>query len=144
RVDPADVAPIPSSTPLLPPPNDAYVSPAQYHALYAQGIVIKDVRHSYFTHSEPPPPAGGQQIHTFGSQIDLQLSMDGGQTFHAMRAPAQVAVNVMNIGSSGQDGVFDTEMLQLDIQGGDLPAGVMIRESPSLPSRGGVTLDAQP
>src|SRR5207247_1134427 len=39
RSDPALVPPVPASTPLLPPRNDAYISPAQYHALFAQGIV---------------------------------------------------------------------------------------------------------
>lgn len=35
---------------------------------------------------------------------------------------------------------IDTELLQLDISGGDLPAGVMIRESPTRSSLGQVTL----
>ena len=35
-------------------------------------------------------------------------------------------------------------MLQLDLSGGSLPAGVMIRESPTLPSRGGTTARALP
>jgi len=32
--------------------------------------------------------------------------------------------------------VFDTEMLQLDISGGTMPAGMLIRESPSQASNG--------
>src|SRR5207247_2451046 len=30
---------------LLPPPDPVYIAPALWHALFAQGIVIKDVRH---------------------------------------------------------------------------------------------------
>ncbi len=37
---------------------------------------------------------------------------------------------------SGLTRHFDTEMLQLDIAGGDLPGGLMLRESPSKPSLG--------
>ena len=39
---------------------------------------------------------------------------------------------------------YSTEMLQLDISGGGLPAGLMIRESPTLASTGGVGIQQQP
>jgi hypothetical protein len=137
RVDPRTVEPVPAPTPILPPRNDAYVSPAQFHLLAAQGIVIRDIRHSFFTRSIPPPPPGGTQFHEFGSQLDLQLSTDGGRNFRHARVPAPVVVQVDDLGG----GMFDTEMLQLDLAGGDLPPGVMLRESPTLPSRGGVQID---
>ena len=143
RKDPRQVPPVNHPTPLLPPPNGGYVSPAQYHALYAQGIVIKDVSHKYFTDSQPPPPPQGTRTHQFSSQVDMQLSTDGGQTFRPARAPAAVMVRVDNIGSSGQDGYLETEMLQLNLQGGDLPPGVMIRESPTEPSRGATQINPQ-
>ena len=144
RPDPILVAPIPTPTPLLPPPNDVYVSPAQWHALYAQGIVIKDLRHKVFTQSQPPPPAGGSHVESFGSQLDLQLSTDGGLTFQSMRAPSTVQVLVANVGS-GASGWFDTEMqaLSFNLPAGGLPQGIMIRESPTEPSRGEVQMAVQ-
>ena len=39
---------------------------------------------------------------------------------------------------------YSTEMLQLDISGGGLPAGLMIRESPTLASTGGAAIQPQP
>ena len=39
--------------------------------------------------------------------------------------------------------IFDTEMVQLNIVGGDLPPGAMIRESPTANSRGGTAIRAQ-
>jgi hypothetical protein len=36
--------------------------------------------------------------------------------------------------------VLDTETLQLNISGGNIPQGVMIRESPTLPSPGGTSV----
>ncbi|MDW8309910.1 MAG: HYR domain-containing protein, partial [Verrucomicrobiales bacterium] len=132
--------PIGAPSNLLPPPNDAYVSPAQFHLLAGQGIVIRDIRHSLFTRSLPPPPPGGVRLHEFGSQVDMQVSTDGGQTFGHARVPAQVVVRVEDVGG----GMFDTEMLQLDLRGGDWPAGLRVRESPTRASRGGVQIDAAP
>src|SRR5262249_9624653 len=60
RNDPRQVPPVTEPTQLLPPPNESYISPAKWHALYAQGIVIKDIRHKRFTQSLLPPPPGGK------------------------------------------------------------------------------------
>src|SRR5262249_55923997 len=141
--DPTLVPPIPASTPLLPPRNDVYITPALYHQLYQAGIIIKDIRHSFFTHSQPPPEPGQSQIHQFGSQIDLQVSTDGGNTFRSVRTAADVQVRVDGLGG----GTFDTEMVQLNPQ--PLPPGsggpaLLIRESPTLPSRGGTQIDQAP
>lgn len=42
--------------------------------------------------------------------------------------------------NAGATEIYDTEMFQMDISGGNLPAGVMIRESPTLASAGGLAL----
>src|SRR5262249_33825151 len=101
---------------------------------------IKDIRHRRFTHSDPPPPAGASQVHQFGSTVDMQVSVDSGNTFQPVSAPAQVSVRGTNIGSQGSDTAYDTEMLQLDIQG----PGFMIRESPTLASIGKTTIRTVP
>jgi hypothetical protein len=145
RKDPALVPPIPTPTRLLPPPTDVYVSPAQWHAAYAQGIVIKDVRHKLFTQSMPPP-ATGTQMHQFGSQLDLMLSRDGGATFEAIRVPANpVQVELTRV-SAGNVELFDTEMLNLTaiLGGGPVGSQIRLRESPTLPSRGMTQIARQP
>src|SRR5262249_20790822 len=89
RGDPTAVPPITAPSNLLPPPNDLYVSPALFHLLLQNGIVIRDIRHWFFTQSLPPPlPGDPPQFHHFDSQVDMQLSTDGGQTFTPMQAPA--------------------------------------------------------
>src|SRR5262249_37737481 len=123
---------------LLPPPNDVYISPALYHQLYQQGIVIKDIRHSFFTHSQLPPQPGQTQVHQFDSQVDVQLSTDGGQTYHPARVPG--AVTIEATGDGGGD--YDTETTQVDLAGGDF-GSLRIRESPTLPSRGGTKIELQ-
>ena len=133
----AELAPVVAEpTTLLPPPNDAYVSPQDWHALYAAGIVIRDVKHKLFTGSQLPSDAGMTNTHSFGSQLDLEVSTDGGNTFQAVRASAPVTVQIAAI-SSGSDQAFDTEMLSLSAT---LPNGIMIRESPTEPSRGGTRI----
>src|SRR5262249_40115187 len=67
RPDPKQVNPVTEPTRLLPPPKGVYVSPQLWHALFAQGIVIRDVRHKLFTGSLVPPPAGGTNVHNFNS-----------------------------------------------------------------------------
>src|SRR5207237_1267353 len=73
---------VPEPTDLLPPPNDQYVSPDQWHALYAVGIVISNVSHSGFLQSYPAGggtglPAGGTNTENFGSTVDMDISLDG-------------------------------------------------------------------
>jgi autotransporter-associated beta strand protein len=140
RKDPRFHPPVPEPTPLLPPPNDKYVSPAQWHALFAQGIEIKDVSHKLFTTSYPPPTSG-TNTHIFGSTLDMQISTDGGNSFQFVRVTnAPVSVDVSG-GTPGSDVIYDTEMTGLNIS---LPSGIMVRESPSLPSRGGTEIQQQP
>jgi hypothetical protein len=140
RPDPAAQGIVVSQpTTLLPPPNDKYVSPEQWHALYAQGIVIKDVSHKLFTTSMPSPNSGGTNHELFNSTVDLQVSTDGGTTFQFVRAAAPVQVTVASR-SSGSDPIYDTEMTGLSAS---LPNGVMIRESPTEPSRGMTAIRAQ-
>src|SRR5262249_55282921 len=111
--DPKQVTPADEPTPILPPPNGSYISPQQWHALYAVGIVIRDVRHKLFTGSLPPPPPGITNIHSFNSQLDMQVSTDGGASYQYLRVAAPVQVSVASHGSP-TDTLYDTEMLSLD------------------------------
>jgi hypothetical protein len=134
RNDPAASEYVGHPTSLLPPPNGAYVSPALWHALFAQGVVIKDVSHKFFTTSIVPPAPGGSNYESFNSTVDLSVSTDGGNTYQSVRASAPVQISISGVGS-GANGFYDTEMTGLTLSG--LPNGIMVRESPSLPSRGG-------
>ena len=141
----SQVPPVSAPTPLLPPPNGAYVSPQQWHALYANGIVISNVTHKIFTDSHPPPPAGGTEQHSFNSVLQMQVSTDSGNTFHTVLAPATVQVQVASLGASA-NGLYDTEMLMLQgtIQDPSLPLSIRFRESPTLQSLGQTKITPQP
>jgi hypothetical protein len=130
-----------TDSPNLPPLQGQYVSPAQWHAYYGMGIDIKDVIHHGFTASiPPPPPPGGTATHSFGSDVDVLVSMDGGTTYSPMKAPADVKVSITFAKQDGNTDYFVTEMLQLDLEGGTLPLGAMIRESPTRASTGEATV----
>ena len=70
--------PYPFTNNLLPVLVGQYVSPQQWHASYANGIVITNVIHRQFTAAITPPPPGITVSHTFGSQVEMELSTDGG------------------------------------------------------------------
>ncbi|MBI3765355.1 MAG: T9SS type A sorting domain-containing protein [Ignavibacteriales bacterium] len=140
--DPPPIGPIPS--PNLPPIPSHYVSPAQYHQLYANGIIVKDVSHERFTNNQPPPPQGSSQDHSFGSMVQMMVSMDGGNTYQPYSAPADVMVHVAHTSTDGMRHIFDTEMLSMSLSGGTLPPNVMIRESPTLASTGRSVVEQLP
>jgi hypothetical protein len=140
RPDPALIAFVAAPRTVLPMPNGQYISPTAWHQLYASGIVIRDIRHKLFTGwVEPPTTRAASLTHTFDSQLDFQLSTDGGAHFTAARAPATMTVGITNSRSFMDRSTYQTEVTQLDIAGGDLPAGVRIRESPTKVSRGGTS-----
>jgi hypothetical protein len=136
-LDPRAIDPIVAPTPLLPPLDGTYISPAQYHILTAQGVIIRDVKHKIFTDATPPPPSGPEITHSFNSLVDMEVSTDGGATFQPVRAPADVTVAISHRGTA-PDGtsLYDTEMMELSLTGGNLPGGMMLRESPTLRSTG--------
>ena len=124
----------------LPAVQGQYISPADSLVVYPNGIMIRRVSESRFTQSQPPPPPGGVPDAHFGSSISMMLSLDGGQTWSPVTAPADVCVQLRSLMDADGARFFDTEMLSMDIHGGGLPAGVMIRESPTRASLGRTSL----
>ena len=94
---------------------------------------------SFTDWSEPPPFKGPAQTQTFGLQTDFQLSTDGGVNFTPARAPATMTLASRTRRRFMGRTTYQTEVTQLDITGGDLPAGVRIRESPTKESKGGIS-----
>jgi len=90
-----------------------------------------------------PPPPGGTQIDSFFDVFtEISLALPGAP-FHIRESPTRHShIRTTNSGPSptGDGQVFDTEMLSLDLAGGTLPPGVMIRESPTKASLGKTTI----
>ncbi|MGA2798547.1 MAG: PEP-CTERM sorting domain-containing protein, partial [Thermoguttaceae bacterium] len=126
-------------SPNLPPLDGHYVSPEEWHAYYDLGmgmsIVLSDVVHEGFTASYPPPEPGMTTTHTFGSQVEGEVSFSGG-SMQPFSTSGPTTVQITGEYGSGNPSYYDTEMLSMNLSGGTLPAGVLIRESPTLASTG--------
>ena len=121
-------------------PQQQYVSPTTWHALYANGIYVKDFWHGEFTAGFAPPTPGQSDTHSFGSTGRFKASTDGGLSWADFWAPAPATVSIA-WDYADLDGTqhYKTEMTALDAGGGSLPPGFMIRESPSKSSAGETT-----
>ena len=123
----------------LPPLGPHFKYVGDNHIIFQiPGLVVdlSNVVHAGFTNCLAPPQSGSQ-LETFGSSVAFDLSFNGGPA-QPQSAPATVSVNVS---ATGTPGVFDTEMVQLDIAGGTLPSAVRVRESPTLQSLGRTTVE---
>ena len=127
---------ITESSPNLPPLGDEYVSPPSYRAMFGSSLIFREVKCDSFTQSQPPPPPGGTQVPQSNAVVHFRISTDGGKTYQPGAAPAAVTFRVSSTQDDGATRYFETEMLQLNISGGSLPAGMMLRESPSRQSLG--------
>ncbi|MCI0332130.1 MAG: PEP-CTERM sorting domain-containing protein [Planctomycetes bacterium] len=123
-------APSPDLPPII--PDNEYLSPADVHARYsgpALEVVLSKIEHQPFAGTSFPDPQG--ERHHFESQVRGQVSINGGPPQPFM---ANGPVDTIAYGRPpGGLGTFDTEMLSMTLTGG---GGVMIRESPTLPSLG--------
>jgi hypothetical protein len=95
----------------------------------------------------PPPGPGATSIDSFVDVFtEIGLSSPPGGPFLIRESPTrQSTIRMTFIGPTptGDGTVFDTEMLSLDLSGGNL-GGVMIRESPTLPSLGKTSIRESP
>jgi hypothetical protein len=79
----------------LPPREANYVSPADWHAAYAQGIYLTNASHFGFTASYPPPPPGGAtDIHSFSSTVNMSVRTCPTCPPQQVSGTAQVTVQV--------------------------------------------------
>ena len=79
----------------LPPKDANYVSPADWHAAYDQGIYITNASHLGFTTGFPPPAPGGvTDVHSFGSTVNMMVRPCAACPFQAVTANAQVTVQI--------------------------------------------------
>jgi len=122
------------NSPLVPPPDGAYVSPQQVHAEYlAAGVdvVLQDIVHIGFT-GIIRTPSGSDTIEHFNSTVFGNVSTNGvSGPFNPISLTGPVTVTLFGY-TTGQLGTFNTEMTQLDLSG----PGVLLQESPTKASTG--------
>ena len=133
-----------TTIPDLPPLGGEYLS-TNIHQIYggpALEFLLSQPNHKPLA-NEFKGKQGLDQIESFTSQLDFNLEVrQNGVT--VQNGPGQafgICQTVVHgkydaVGNENITGTFQTEMLQLNLQGGTLPPGVMIRESPTLQSTG--------
>ena len=122
----------------LPPPSGMLVEPVIFAPVPVGGILLSNLTLSGFPRSSAPPAPGTSFTLDTDPMAEFDWSLNGGATFTHGRAPAKLVLNIQDAGPGqlpGQE-LYSLQLERLDISGGDLPAGVMLRESPSRASTG--------
>lgn len=126
---------VPNDT-LPPTPPIVTTTPKKYIAVsyfYKNLINLQNATLRNFSPGLPPPVSGTTNI-SFTCDFSGIYS-DGGPAI-PVSCTATVMMKVTFVSSTGATRIFDTEMLQLDLAGGTLPSGVVLRESPTKVSSG--------
>ncbi|MGZ5543228.1 MAG: putative Ig domain-containing protein, partial [Limisphaerales bacterium] len=120
---------------------------------FANNVVVSNLIEQNFDSSYPPPqPNDPPQTNQLNFQVTGHLSLDGGNTFQPFHATGrkldvlrQVAIDdsLWSTIDPRTTRFFETETVSLDISGGNLPSGVMLRESPSKASLGRTSVRTQ-
>ncbi|MDP2209179.1 MAG: hypothetical protein Q8K98_10485, partial [Bacteroidota bacterium] len=83
------------------------------------------------------PPLGSSSTQTVSLNFTkISFSYDGGVTKTDYSATGEMQIRLSHVADVGGTRVFDTEMLMMNLSGGTLPGGVMVRESPTKASLG--------
>ena len=139
---PTDCLPPRGGPPYNAPPYDGkYRTAEQVHADFP-GLVVDQVEHTIYQGAghvspcnNPPTVPNVPDIESFNSNVSGNYSyLNGPSTPFSAGAPCQTSVTLVQ--TSGDTRTFQTEMLSMDISGGNLPSNVRLRESPTLQSTG--------
>lgn len=117
------------SDPSLPPVSGEYQTAADVHASYSgDTLVVQAIRHFGFT-SVVRNSFGPDELESFQSTVEGQMTTPHSTFLLTLHGPVETIVRG-KIGNT--TGTFDTEMLSMSLSG----FGLLIRESPTLPSLG--------
>jgi hypothetical protein len=126
-----------TSNPNLPPttdapPNSAYVSPEEYHAYAAAGIILDDPIHDRFINIHTQI-VGNDELETFDSRFTAtEIGMGLGQI--TLTGPVQVRTTNKALSTTG---LFDAEIVSMSLSGNSPTGGpIMVREDPDRASTG--------
>lgn len=142
-ISPGFAAEVASPANRFPSPTGLYNATSSAPIAFPNGVVCHTTHLRMASSSVPLPTTGALLTHTFECKLDVGISSDGGTTFNWATFPSSVVVR-MTPSADGLPGSFDTEMLSLSLNGAGLPAGMMIRESPTLQSTGHHTVRQVP
>jgi hypothetical protein len=112
------------------PGGDSHTMVQDASITYDNGkYVVTNLDISGYSSINPPPPLGGLTFFSVNSIATLELSLDSGDTFMPVNAPCQMFMRMYHDLDSGGVEYYQTEILQMTLQGGSLPPNIFIRES---------------
>jgi hypothetical protein len=120
---------------ILPPGGCVYVGPNTvfYPGGYSHSGLIFD---GVMT-CDPFPGLGGTFDSFFDVFFEIQLDTGMGPQSHQGQTP--MGVRIQGTGGGGNQRFFETEIISMNLTGGNLPPLVKVRESQALSSRGQLT-----
>lgn len=120
-----------TSTPDLPPDGE-YVAPNEYHPYSAMGVVLDDPVHRPLVGTTVRTAIGDDELETFDSILDaVEVGMGLGPV--QLSGPVQVITTDRLLSTTG---LFDTEIISMNLSGMTPLGMIMVRESPILSSLG--------
>ncbi len=128
------------------PQNDTLVPSPIYQTapgeplIYLNGIMARNTGFVATGGRVLANPGGPFVVDSF-FDIYTEVSTDGGTSWESFDVPGVQLHILYTPQPPAPVQIYDTEILSMDIMGGDFPPYVMIRESPSLPSAGRTTIE---
>src|SRR5262249_41521938 len=124
-----------ASSNCLPPANSAYTG--TFTSTYNAGAqsVANPILFHFSACDAPPTVIGTSTPKTVNALLRGNLTINP-RPSAPFQAPVTMTVLTTLSSQSGSTSTFATEVLQLDVSGGNLPANVKLRESPTLQSTG--------
>jgi hypothetical protein len=126
-----DEQPFPDSAFL--PSESRFVGADNPPVTFGTAFQLRTFKQHVMAPSTPLPNAGQAAFAAYGSTVQFELSTDGGTVWVPASLDAEALTRIV---STGLTDPFDTELLTLPLSGGTLPAGILLRESPTLASTG--------
>src|SRR5262245_2518247 len=134
-----DVPPVLANDDSLPVPGSVYLDPSNQQIFYSGAggsFTIGEISLGLTGPRFAPGDSPGIAIdHDLAGTADLTLQGGGIKTRYP-GIPIQATIEYVYTGEVAGEKHYNTEMLSLSLSGGGLPAGVAIRESPTLHSVG--------
>ena len=124
----------------LPPAGAAYKGEGP-HLFFDGHVALPCGSHGHFSSAVEPPRRIGATVvadytATFLGEVSLEPPVVATPVTHALAVQARMVERITLASSRGGTRVFDTEMTTLDLQGSDMPPGILVRESPTKSSTG--------
>ena len=112
---------------------------------FSQTTQLENLLVSTNPSSSSLPPLGSSTTQTLSMNFaKISVSYDAGVTKTDYSATGEMQIRLSHVADVSSNKIFETEILSMNLSGGTLPPGVMVRESPSKASLGRTSVRTMP